>query len=263
MQSKSILQRALFTDKDFPVRNIPAAPQMSDSTQRAIQRIADSLKDFLQSAGNIQDFIKSVERLFAAAVLDDRYQTTAALSAVLSQTSTYGKSFADLILYRCAELGYASPSVIRGAMPWQNAQFVPTSTASRFNDPGLREVLLSYVTGMNAKEEAIKRLVDSNAAPLTPNADVLEWLNARLQDLYTAGMFSPHSDMDIPLIAIRSRLSDSKHELSQLVLQQLAAYQSSAATFTMDGFIHHFQLACAPQLNAWSPPEAAPPGHCL
>jgi hypothetical protein len=64
--------------------------------------------------------------------------------------------------------------------------------------------------------------------------------------------------LDIALIAIRSRLEESKHELANLCLHQLSAYEATAQVFTLDGFVHHFQLACSNQLAQWTAPRTAP-----
>ena len=248
--------RILFPDaRTQPLLTIPM------EVVRVIQQTNKPQIDKLQSLTDVPDFVRIQENLYAASMLDKRYETAAALAAVLNQTSPFGLNFAGSVQEKCKDLGYQDIERIRSAMPWSNPEFRTHVASSSSNDPGFKELLLSMVVGLTTKESALARLLTDHAAPLKPSDSILDWFSARVQDVYISGLLGPHSDPEVALMAVRERLSSSKHELAKLAIEQLAVYQSTVEVFTLDGFLHHFQLACAPQLRVWSTPKAPAPAR--
>lgn len=245
----------------FPDARTQATLPIPMDVVRTIQQAIKPQADKINSLGDVPDFVRVQENLFAASMLDPRYATAAALSAVLNHTSSFGLNFSGSVQEKCKDLGYGDVERIRSAMPWSNPNYRVHAATSSSNDPGFKELLLSMVVGQTTKQSAMARLLTDHAAPLKPSDDILTWFSARLQDVYISGLLGPDSDPDVVLMSLRERLTSSKHELAKLAIEQLANYQSTAEVFTLDGFIHHFQLACAPQLRAWSTPKAPAPAR--
>lgn len=230
----------------------------SEADKKSLLAVTAELRTSLNSPADIQQFLSDFNRTFEVSFLRENLRTAACHSSLGKQASKYGHNLFDLVKQRCDNLGFTTTDLIY-SMPWTNSTYDPALPASSTNDPGYENVLLSYVIGLNLKEAALSRLMGNRAAPLTVGTDILLWLPARVQDFYTAGMLGPHSDTDIPLRLLRERLQDSKHELAGLAMEHLSLFLSTTPGATLDGFIYHFQNACATQLAAWSAPKPSPP----
>ena len=251
--------RSRIADAIFTMRAISSTfSPPAEADKKSLLSVTTELRSSLNSPADIQQFLTDFNRTFKVSFLREDLRTAACHSSLGKQASKYGKNLYDLVKQRCSNMGFITTDLIY-SMPWTNSAYDPALPASAANDPGYENVLLSYVIGLNVKEAALSRLMGNRAAPLTPGTDILLWLPARVQDFYTAGMLGPHSDTDIPLRLLRERLQDSKHELASLAMEHLSLFLSTTPGATLDGFIYHFQNACATQLAAWSAPKPSPP----